>query len=91
MEATMIENRRGSILGVFFVGAAVGAAIALLFAPKSGRETRRLITRKAEEGADFVTSKSKELRRQAEDFVGKGFKTAEKLADRGKSLADRVV
>ena len=30
----------GSFLGVFLLGAAAGAAIALLTAPRSGRETR---------------------------------------------------
>ena len=62
------EDNRISTVGVFLVGAGLGAAIALLFAPKSGKETRRLISRKAEDGADFVTSKGRELRRQAEDF-----------------------
>jgi gas vesicle protein len=85
------DNRITAFLTAFFAGAAVGATIALLFAPKTGRETRRLISRKAEQGADYVTSRSRELRRQAEDFVDKGVKTAGKIADRGKSFADRVV
>ena len=33
-------NGLGSILGAFVLGAAAGAAIALLTAPRSGRETR---------------------------------------------------
>ena len=33
-------NGFGSILGAFILGAAAGAAIALLAAPRSGRETR---------------------------------------------------
>ncbi len=33
-------NRLGSFLGAFVLGAATGAAIALLTAPRSGRETR---------------------------------------------------
>jgi gas vesicle protein len=89
---TMNENNRTtSMIGVFLVGASLGAIAALLFAPKTGKETRRLISRKAEESADYVTAKSRELRQQAEDFVEKGFKTAERLADRGRSIADRVV
>jgi gas vesicle protein len=87
----MNENSRASIASAFFIGAGLGATLALLFAPQAGKETRRMITRKAEDGKDYVTTKSRELRRQAEDFVEKGFKTAEKLADRGKSIADRVV
>lgn len=37
----------GSILGTFVLGAAVGAAIALLTAPRSGRETREQLKSKA--------------------------------------------
>jgi gas vesicle protein len=85
------NNRTTSMIGVFLMGASLGAIAALLFAPKTGKETRRLISRKAEESADYVTAKSRELRQQAEDFVEKGFKTAERLADRGRSIADRVV
>jgi len=37
----------GSFLGTFVLGAAVGAAIALLTAPRSGRETRERLKNKA--------------------------------------------
>jgi gas vesicle protein len=37
----------GSILGTFVLGAAVGAAVALLTAPRSGRETRARLKDKA--------------------------------------------
>jgi len=87
----MDEDNRSPVITAFLIGAGLGATLALLFAPQAGKETRRLISRKAEDGKDYVSSKSRELRRQAEDFVERGFKTAEKLADRGKSLADRVV
>ena len=35
------------ILGAFFVGGAIGALIALLYAPQSGKETRKDIVRTA--------------------------------------------
>ena len=87
----MTEPKPGAIVGAFLIGAACGAVLALLYAPKTGKETRRLISRKAEEGADYVNAKSRELRQQAEDLVEKGFKTAEKLSERGRAFADRVV
>ncbi|MDR0842424.1 MAG: YtxH domain-containing protein, partial [Acidobacteriota bacterium] len=43
----------------FLVGGAIGAAAALLLAPRSGAETRKLIVTKAREGADVVTARSK--------------------------------
>jgi gas vesicle protein len=42
----------GTILGAFLLGGAVGAAIALLTAPKSGRETRTDVADWAQGAAD---------------------------------------
>jgi gas vesicle protein len=42
----------GSILVAFALGAAVGAAIALLTAPASGRETREIVGRRTREGRE---------------------------------------
>ena len=71
----MAENEGGSNFLFFIAGVAIGGALALLFAPKSGTETRELIARKAGEGRDYVNNRSQELKRQAEGLVekGKGF------------------
>ncbi len=87
----MSSNSGSRTVGIFLAGVGIGAVVALLFAPKSGKETRQLIGRKAEEGSDYVAAKSREFRKQAEDFVGRGRKTAERLADKGRAFADRVV
>ncbi len=80
----------GSRLLFFLAGFGIGAIVALLFAPKSGEETRQLIGKKAEEGRDYVTAKGKELRRAAEDFVEKGRKSAEDLVEKGKSVTAKI-
>jgi len=59
-------------VGFFAVGAGVGAILALLLAPKTGEQTRKLIAEKAEEGKDFVVSKGREFKGQAEELVEKG-------------------
>lgn len=56
----------------FVAGIGIGAAVALLFAPQSGEETRKQIVEKAKDGSDFVVSKSREIRKQAEDLVDQG-------------------
>jgi gas vesicle protein len=56
----------------FVAGLGIGAAIALLFAPQSGEETRKQIAGKAQEGTDYVAAKGRELRKQAEDLVDQG-------------------
>jgi gas vesicle protein len=53
----MEEGRStGSVLLAFAVGALAGAAIALLYAPASGEETRRRLARKAREGREGLTA-----------------------------------
>ncbi len=54
---------------LFMVGVGVGALLAALLTPKSGKETRRLIVRKAEDGRDFVRARGKELADQAEGLI----------------------
>jgi len=56
----------------FVAGVGIGAAVALLFAPQSGEETRKQIVEKAKDGSDFVASKSREIRKHAEDIVDQG-------------------
>jgi gas vesicle protein len=56
----------------FVAGLGIGAAVALLFAPQSGEETRKQIVEKAKDGSDFVASKSREIRKHAEDIVDQG-------------------
>ncbi len=62
----------GEKVGFFVAGAGIGALLALLLAPKTGEQTRKLIAEKAEEGKDYVVSRGKELRGQAEELVEKG-------------------
>src|SRR5580700_334708 len=56
----MATEDTGISLAWFLVGAAVGATVALLYAPQSGRETRRLISKKTEQGRDAIADSSKE-------------------------------
>jgi gas vesicle protein len=68
----MSEDNGGSQVGFFLAGLGIGAVVALLFAPRSGKETREFIVQKAEEGRDFVVTRSEEIRKQAEEALDKG-------------------
>ena len=56
----------------FFLGLGVGLGIGLLFAPKSGEETRQMLREKADEGTDFLKKQASELRDNADQLVDKG-------------------
>jgi gas vesicle protein len=68
----------GSKITYFLVGLGVGSLIGILFAPKSGEETRDFLTKKADEGRDYAQRKAKELRDRADDLI-----------ERGKDIANR--
>jgi gas vesicle protein len=59
-------------LSSFLLGLGVGVAIGMLFAPKSGSETRELIKNKAGEGGDYIKQRSADLKESATGWVDKG-------------------
>jgi gas vesicle protein len=69
-------------VGFFVVGAGMGAILALLLAPKTGEQTRKLIAEKAEEGKDYLASKGREFKGQAEELVEKGKELVTKQKER---------
>jgi gas vesicle protein len=56
----------------FLLGLGVGVGIGMLFAPKSGAETRQLIKDKAGEGGDYIKQRSTDIKGSASDLVEKG-------------------
>jgi gas vesicle protein len=79
-------NRRWSILPIgrstnveddsrfsyFLLGVGLGVAVGILFAPKSGSETRELIRAKAGEGKEYVKKRSEDLKEGAGELVERG-------------------
>lgn len=59
----------------FLVGLGIGSAVGILFAPKSGRETREYLAEKTREANEYTRKKARELRDRAEDAVGRGKET----------------
>jgi gas vesicle protein len=74
----MADNGAGSKVSYFLAGLGIGALVGILFAPKSGEETREYLTSKADEGRDYAQRKARELRERAEDLI-----------ERSKEIMDR--
>jgi gas vesicle protein len=64
-----MADNASSKISFFVVGLGVGALIGILFAPKSGEETREYLTGKADEGREYAQKKARELRERAEDLI----------------------
>ncbi len=77
----MSENNGGSNIAFFLAGAGIGAILALLFAPKSGKETRDYISQRANESREKVVAKSQDYRKQAEGYVDKAKDAVNKQKD----------
>ena len=64
----MSDTRAGDRAAFFLLGAAIGAAAALLMAPASGAQTRKRLRRQGEEVADYLIDAGKELVDKCEDL-----------------------
>lgn len=64
-----MSNNAGSKVSFFLIGLGIGSLIGVLFAPKSGEETRDYLAAKADEGRDYAQKKARELRERAEDLL----------------------
>jgi len=59
-------------LSSFLLGLGVGVGIGMLFAPKSGKETRDIIKNKAGESTDYLKQRSSDIKQTASEWVDKG-------------------
>lgn len=72
-------SRNAERLLWFVIGAALGAGVALLYAPKSGKETRRLLRRKGERAREALVE-------TGEEIIEKGRELGEEIAERGRRI-----
>src|SRR5438270_591245 len=56
----------------FLAGLGLGAVIGVLYAPKSGTETRQDILSAADEGREFIGGRARQARDQASQWVERG-------------------
>ncbi len=66
------ETKAGEKALFFILGGFVGAAVALLLAPRSGEETRKLIAMKTREGADYIASRTKDITEKTGGMIDRG-------------------
>jgi gas vesicle protein len=79
-------NSAGTVLASFVIGALAGAAVALLYAPATGEETRRKLAEKARQGRQ----RAEELAEEGRQFLDRQRETIEAAVDRGREAFDQA-
>lgn len=81
---------KGLLIG-FLTGAAVGSIIALLFAPKSGKELRQDIKVKSQDFMDDAELYLANAKDKASQLINEGKKKSEKLVADAKEKVDALI
>ena len=89
------DSAASSVILAFLLGGLTGAAVALLYAPRSGKETRDLLTERARETADRgreikeqAVGRGRALVDEATGYVEKGRQTMEQRKERLAAAVD---
>ncbi len=91
------DGNAALVLVAFVMGAVTGAAVALLCAPATGEETRRVLNERAREGRDLAMDAAERGRdvasdaaQRGRDFVREQREHLTEAIDRGKAAYSRV-
>ena len=86
------ENNSGSSIFLgFLAGGAIGAILALLYAPKTGRELRNDIKSRTDEYLDEADKYIAEARNKAKVLINDGKKKSEKIINDAKEKSEAIL
>lgn len=85
----MSEEKQSSGFSWFLAGLGLGALIGVLYAPKSGRETREDLMTSAREGTEYLKQKSRDAVDTVGDLVDRGKGQVNDYVGRGKEYVER--
>ena len=85
-----MNNDTIKIGGAFLIGGLIGATIALLYAPKSGRKTRKDIIRAAHRAKNSTADLIEDTIDDVNDFINDLKEKASDIADQGTDLTDKA-
>ncbi len=75
-------------LSYFFLGLGIGVAAGVLFAPKSGEETRGYLRSRADESAGYLRRQAADLKENANDIVDRGRQAVARQQEQLRSAVD---
>jgi gas vesicle protein len=80
------DDGSAGVILAFLAGMATGAAVALLMAPTSGDEARRVLGEKAREGRE----RAEEAARQGREFLNRQRETVNSAIERGREAYNQA-
>jgi len=87
----MADESSGGKVVWFMAGIAIGATVALLYAPASGEKTRRLIAKKTQQSREAVADSGRDMLERGKDMYERGRKLADDAAEmfeRGRKIVE---
>jgi gas vesicle protein len=84
----MSDRDSSSSLIWFLAGLGFGALVGVLYAPRSGRETRDAIKNSAQEGSEYLKTRGKEARETVSQWVDRGKDVVSQKKDQLNSAID---
>jgi gas vesicle protein len=84
------RSHANTALTFLLIGLGAGAALALLFSPKSGKQLRRDLRRGYEEASDRLQEFAEEAADRANEVVERGSELADKLREKAAPIARAV-
>lgn len=82
-----MTQKKEFVLGML-IGSAVGAAVALLYAPQGGSDTRELIRHKADEAKEKVTGVATNVKQTVTEKADHLRATTHELVDKGRDFVE---
>lgn len=86
-----MRDDNGKVAVWFLTGAAIGAAVALLYAPSTGKDMRKRLARSAGDGGEVLSVKGREMIDRGRELYDKGRAMADEAADlfeRGRKMVE---
>jgi len=81
----MSDRDNGNSFLWFLAGLGIGAAVGVLYAPRSGSETREALRARADEGREYMRERAKQAREQATEWVDRGREVVNQQKDQFRS------
>lgn len=80
------SDATGTVMLAFVLGTLTGAAVALLMAPATGEETRRILSERARDGRE----RANDAARQGRELVNRGKETLATAIERGREAYEQA-